>query len=67
MVLTFRGNSFRNPSGLVSWLSSKGGLIRLRPDHKLAVTRDMTLPQRLSVAREIMLNLNRIAIQAKAA
>ncbi len=67
MVLTFRGNAFRNPSGLVSWLSSKGGLIRLRPDHKLAVTRDMTLPQRLKTAREIMENLNRIAVQAKAA
>ena len=67
MVVTFRGNAFRNPSGLVSWLSSKGGLIRLRPDHKLAIAREMTLAQRLRTAREVLESLNRIAVQAKAA
>ena len=37
MVLSFRGNAFSNPAGLVAWLASKGGLVRLRPDHKLAI------------------------------
>ena len=67
MVLSFRGNAFRNPSGLVTWLSKKGGVVRLRPDHKLAVAGDMPVTQRLRLARDIMENLNRIAVQAKAA
>ena len=67
MVIGFRGNAFRNPAGLVAWLASKGGLIRLRPDHKLAITRDMTVAQRLDVARDVVGNLDRIARQAVAA
>ncbi len=67
MVVTFRGNAFRNPSGLVSWLASKGGLIRLRPDHKLAIVQEMKVLERMRLARQIVENLNRIAMQAKAA
>jgi transcription-repair coupling factor (superfamily II helicase) len=67
MVLSFRGNAFRNPSGLVSWLSSKGGVVKLRPDHKLAIVRDMNLPERMKWARETVEALNRISRQAKAA
>ncbi len=67
MVLSFRGNSFRNPGGLISWLASKGGLIKLRPDHKLAVVRDMSLKERMRMARDVVANLNRIAGEAKAA
>jgi transcription-repair coupling factor (superfamily II helicase) len=67
MVLTFRGNAFSNPAGLVSWLSSKGGLVRLRPDHKLAIARDMDVATRLRFARDTLANLGKIAGQAKAA
>ena len=67
MVLTFRGNAFSNPAGLVNWLASKGGLVRLRPDHKLAITRDMDVATRLRFARDVLENLQRIAGQAKAA
>ena len=67
MVIGFRGNAFRNPAGLVSWLSSKGGGIRLRPDHKLAITREMGVPERMRVARDVVANLNRLAAQARAA
>ena len=67
MVLTFRGNKFRNPSGLVSWVTSKGGLVRLRPDHKLAIVRDMTVSERMRMARDVTGNLNRLVEQAKAA
>ena len=67
MVLTFRGNKFRNPSGLVNWVTSKGGLIRLRPDHKLAIVRDMTVNERMRMARDVTSNLNRLVEQAKAA
>ncbi len=67
MVLSFRGNAFRNPAGLVSWLSSKGGLMRLRPDHKLALVREMDVATRVKFARDILGNLTQIAGQAKAA
>ena len=67
MVLAFRGNAFRNPAGLVTWLSSKGGTIRLRPDHKLAIVRDMGVAERLRTAREVVQSLLRIANQAKSA
>jgi transcription-repair coupling factor (superfamily II helicase) len=67
MVVGFRGNAFSNPAGLVQWLASKGGTIRLRPDHKLAIVRDMQVGERIRVARDIMANLERISRQAKAA
>jgi transcription-repair coupling factor (superfamily II helicase) len=67
MVLGFRGNAFANPAGLISWLSSKGGTVKLRPDHKLAIVREMSLAERLRMARDIVISLNRILAQAKAA
>jgi transcription-repair coupling factor (superfamily II helicase) len=67
MVLTFRRNAFANPAGLVKWLSSKGGLIRLRPDHKLAITRDMDVATRLKFARDTLGALVKIAGEARAA
>ncbi len=67
MVIGFRGNAFRNPAGLVSWLSGKRGPVKLRPDHKLAIVRDMSVAERLRTARDVVQNLNRIALQAQAA
>jgi transcription-repair coupling factor (superfamily II helicase) len=67
MVLSFRGNVFSNPAGLVRWLSSKGGLVRLRPDHKLAISRDMDVKTRLKFARDTLGALDQIVRQAKAA
>jgi transcription-repair coupling factor (superfamily II helicase) len=67
MVLQFRGNAFRNPAGLVQWLGTRKGAIKLRPDHKLAVVRDLTVPDRVKTADEILSNLVRVASQAKAA
>jgi transcription-repair coupling factor (superfamily II helicase) len=67
MVLSFRGNAFSNPAGLVRWLSSKGGLVKLRPDHKLAIAREMDVAARLKFARDTLTTLDQIARQAKAA
>jgi transcription-repair coupling factor (superfamily II helicase) len=67
MVLQFRGNLFRNPAGLIAWLATKGGVVRLRPDHKLAISRDMDVAARLRFARDVLGNLTRIAAQAEAA
>ena len=67
MVLQFRGNSFRNPAGLVSLIGAKGSDMRLRPDHKLAIAREMTTAQRIGLARDVVGRLNQLAEQAKAA
>jgi transcription-repair coupling factor (superfamily II helicase) len=67
MVVGFRGNAFGNPAGLVQWLASKNGLVKLRPDHKLAIVRDMNVADRLKLARDVVKNLNRIVREAKAA
>ncbi len=67
MVIGFRRNAFRNPAGLVAWLATRGGMVKLRPDHRLALVRDMTLTQRLRAAREMLGALATIANEAKAA
>jgi transcription-repair coupling factor (superfamily II helicase) len=71
MVIGFRGNAFANPAGLVSWLAGSGGKlggqVRLRPDHKLAIVRDMDVATRLRGAREVLGSLARIVGQAKVA
>jgi transcription-repair coupling factor (superfamily II helicase) len=67
MVLTFRNNKFRNPAGLITWLGKKNGLVKLRPDHKLAVSRDMNVGERVKMARDILRNLNTLVQEAKAA
>ena len=61
MVLGFRGNAFRNPAGLIAWLNSRKGQIRLRPDQKLALARDMTVNERMGTARDVLGHLNKIA------
>jgi len=67
MVFQFRGNNFRNPAGLVQWLGTKRGTVKLRPDHKLAVVRDMNVAERVKTAEDVLGNLVRVAGQAKAA
>ncbi len=61
MVLSFRSNNFANPGGLIAWLATQSGLVRLRPDHKLVITRDMTVATRVRVARDVLDNLVRLA------
>ena len=75
MVVQFRKNQFRNPAGLVAWIAEKRpkdaakdfGEVRLRPDHKLALVREMTTAQRIRIARDVATNLNRLAEGAEAA
>ena len=61
MVVAFRGNAFRNPAGLVAWLGTRKGAIRLRPDHKLSIVRDMNVTERMTLGRDVLGNLNRLA------
>jgi len=38
-IVSFRGDSFVNPAGLVDWIASQAGTVKLRPDHKVVVMR----------------------------
>ncbi len=68
MVVQFRGNTFGNPAGLVSWIGHKQQEgVRLRPDHKLAVAREMTTAQRIGLARKVVASLDELARQGRAA
>ena len=68
MVVQFRGNSFGNPAGLISWIGKRQqDGVRLRPDHKLAVAREMTTAQRIGLARKVVASLDELARQGKAA
>nr|WP_232479216.1 transcription-repair coupling factor [Roseomonas rosulenta] len=67
IVLSFRGNRFSNPGGLVAWVQSQKNAVKLRPDHKLALLREMDLAPRVKAARELLAALARVARQARAA
>jgi transcription-repair coupling factor (superfamily II helicase) len=41
--------------------------MKLRPDHKLAIVGEMSVAERVRLARETLANLNQLAQQAKAA
>jgi len=51
----------------VQWLGTRKGAVKLRPDHKLSVVRDLTVADRVKTADEILGHLVRVAAQAKAA
>jgi transcription-repair coupling factor (superfamily II helicase) len=61
MVFQFRNNHFRNPAGLIQWLGTTKGAVKLRPDHKLSLVRDMTLAERVKAASGVLDNLVKIA------
>ena len=66
VVLSFHRNQFRNPGGLVQWVAAQKGLVKLRPDHKLALLREMELPQRIRVAKDLLAALVKVVEQGKA-
>jgi transcription-repair coupling factor (superfamily II helicase) len=67
VVLSFHRNTFANPAGLVRWLASRGGAVRLRPDHRLALARDLAAGERLRVAGKLVAELNRLVRGERAA
>jgi transcription-repair coupling factor (superfamily II helicase) len=67
MVVSFRRNEFNNPGGLIAWIASRGGTLKVRPDQKLVVSRDMDVGARVGIARDVLANLTRLArLQAAA-
>ena len=61
MVISFRRNEFNNPGGLIAWIASRGGTLKVRPDQKLVVARDMEVNARAGIARDVLGNLCRLA------
>ncbi|GAJ29013.1 transcription-repair coupling factor [Acidomonas methanolica] len=62
MVLQFRNRQFRNPAGLIGWVERhRDQGVKLRPDHKLAVVREMTNAQRITMARKVAGALKKLA------
>ena len=45
IVLSFRKNQFKHPDRLIAFISSKLGLVKLRPDHKLVYTKSFDDPK----------------------
>jgi transcription-repair coupling factor (superfamily II helicase) len=67
VVAGFRRNNFANPAGLITWVTAQKGLVKLRPDHKLAMVREMDLPTRVRAAKDMLAALAKVAMQGKAA
>ncbi|WP_298286474.1 transcription-repair coupling factor [Acidocella sp.] len=65
MVVSFRKHDFANPAGLIQWIGTKGGLVKLRPDQKLVVVREMDVPARMKYAQDVLKALTRLARQEK--
>jgi transcription-repair coupling factor (superfamily II helicase) len=67
-VVTFRDNSFVNPSGLVAFIQEQSGTVQLRPDHKLVYRRDWSdIHKRMTGVRQFMRKLAKIAQDSDAA
>ena len=61
-VVTFRGNVFANPIGLVQYISQQAGAAKLRPDHKLVFVRAWDEPaKRVKLAQKLIAKLVEIA------
>jgi len=67
VVLGFHRNHFLDPAGLVTWVAAQKGVVKLRPDHKLALLREMDVAGRVKAAREMLQALARIVQGAKQA
>ncbi|WP_374450101.1 DEAD/DEAH box helicase, partial [Stella sp.] len=61
-VIAFHGNSFPNPAGLVDFIARNAGTARVRPDHKLVITRVWDEPkQRLLGLQTLLKSLVKLA------
>ena len=61
-TLTFRGNRFDNPAGLVEFISVQVGTAKLRPDHTLVYLRQWEEPgDRLKGVHHLISNLAKMA------
>jgi transcription-repair coupling factor (superfamily II helicase) len=67
-VISFRGNSFANPAGLLRWIAKEGSLAKVRPDQKLVLIRDWDEPtQRVKGTAALMIFLAKLAAEGEKA
>ena len=61
-VVTFHGDDFTNPEGLIGFINDEVGKVSLRPDHRLVYRRDWEMPaSRLTGALDLMRKLADLA------
>jgi transcription-repair coupling factor (superfamily II helicase) len=61
-VVTFRGDSFKNPAGLITFVQKNHLLWRVRPDSKVVVKGEWETPeQRLNAAEKVLAELAKLA------
>ncbi len=61
-IISFRNNKFDNPAGLIDYISSQLGMVKIRPDHKLVVDRKFdSYKLRINGVKQIVLELLKIA------
>ena len=66
-VVAFRGDSFANPAGLVGFIQSQPGKVKLRPDHKLVYQRQWeSASERATSVRHLLERLAGIAARTAA-
>jgi len=62
LVVSFRGNSFSNPTGLVGLIAQQGSLAKIRPDQSVFFSRDWpTAEKRLKGSAVVMTQLAKLA------
>lgn len=60
--LSFYENTFKNPAGLVNYISAQMGTMKIKPDQKLLVLRPMTSPaDKLETIKKIISKIAEIA------
>ncbi len=64
-TIAFRGNAFPNPIALVKLINEHAGVMKVRPDQKVVVTRDWPSPEaRLNGVKRLMGQLAKLAAAA---
>ncbi|UTP37778.1 transcription-repair coupling factor [Phenylobacterium sp. LH3H17] len=62
-VVTFRGDEFKNPMGLVGFIQKNQVAWRIRPDHKVVVKGEWETPeQRLGAAERVLSELAKLSV-----
>jgi transcription-repair coupling factor (superfamily II helicase) len=62
IIVSFRGNSFANPNGLISYVAEQASFAKVRPDMKIVFIRDVEEPnERIKATTTILRDLVRIA------
>ncbi|MBH0239733.1 transcription-repair coupling factor [Methylobrevis sp. L22] len=66
IVIAFRGGQFENPAALVRYIGEQGVLAKIRPDHKIVLSRDWPDPdQRLKGTAAVLVRLVRMVDEVK--